>query len=146
MLQAQRELAALKFIDDLSAQLKDVRDPQKALRHALRDTRDFFQAADSCVATLRPGRDQAELLFTLPKQKRAITCCSTRTGSPSRWPTTTGARKSGSRASSTASEGGAPLLDTILADVQKELAGRPQSDDLTLLTARVLGAKGAALD
>ena len=38
-----------------------------------------------------------------------------------------------------ASDGGAPLLDTILADVQKELAGRPQSDDLTLLTARVLG-------
>ncbi len=68
MLQVQRELAALKFIDDLSAQLKDVRDPQKALRHALRDTRDFFQAADSCVAMLRPGREQAELLFTLPRQ------------------------------------------------------------------------------
>jgi sigma-B regulation protein RsbU (phosphoserine phosphatase) len=38
-----------------------------------------------------------------------------------------------------ASEGGAPLLDTILADVQQQLAGRPQADDLTLLTARVLG-------
>ena len=38
-----------------------------------------------------------------------------------------------------ASEGGAPLLDTILADVQQQLAGRPQPDDLTLLTARVLG-------
>ena len=41
-----------------------------------------------------------------------------------------------------ASEGGAPLLDTILADVHHELAGRPQPDDLTLLTARVLGPTG----
>jgi sigma-B regulation protein RsbU (phosphoserine phosphatase) len=40
-----------------------------------------------------------------------------------------------------ASEGGAALLDTILADVHHELAGRPQPDDLTLLTARVLGPK-----
>jgi len=34
--------------------------------------------------------------------------------------------------------GGAPLLDAILADVQHELAGAPQPDDLTLLTASVL--------
>jgi sigma-B regulation protein RsbU (phosphoserine phosphatase) len=34
--------------------------------------------------------------------------------------------------------GGAPLLDAILADVRVSLAGRPQLDDLTLLTARVL--------
>jgi hypothetical protein len=32
--------------------------------------------------------------------------------------------------------GGATLLDTLLADVQRELAGQPQPDDLTLLTAR----------
>jgi phosphoserine phosphatase RsbU/P len=37
-----------------------------------------------------------------------------------------------------AAEGGAPLLDTILADVNRELAGRLQPDDLTLLTATVL--------
>jgi len=37
-----------------------------------------------------------------------------------------------------ASTGGALLLDAILADVQHDLAGRPQPDDLTLLTARVL--------
>jgi sigma-B regulation protein RsbU (phosphoserine phosphatase) len=41
-----------------------------------------------------------------------------------------------------ASEGGASLLDTILADVHHELAGRPQPDDLTLLTARVLRLTG----
>ena len=36
------------------------------------------------------------------------------------------------------SAGGAALLDAILTDVQHELAGQPQPDDLTLLTARVL--------
>jgi sigma-B regulation protein RsbU (phosphoserine phosphatase) len=35
-------------------------------------------------------------------------------------------------------EGGAPLLDAILSDVQAELGGRPQPDDVTLLTASVL--------
>src|SRR5262245_43417245 len=53
MLPVQRELAALKFIDELSAHLRDVREPHKALRHALRDTCDFFQAAQGCVAELR---------------------------------------------------------------------------------------------
>ena len=38
-----------------------------------------------------------------------------------------------------ASGGGAPLLDTILADVYHELAGRLQPDDLTLLTAGLVG-------
>ncbi|HEX5110440.1 MAG TPA: hypothetical protein VFV95_18445 [Vicinamibacterales bacterium] len=68
MLQVQQELAALKFIDDLSAHLKAVREPHKALRHVLRDTRDFFQAAHGCVAMLHPGHPKADLLFTLPKQ------------------------------------------------------------------------------
>jgi signal transduction histidine kinase len=62
-----RELAALKFLDGLAAHLKDVREPHKALRHALRDTREFFQATHGCIATLHPGRTHADLLFTLPK-------------------------------------------------------------------------------
>jgi signal transduction histidine kinase len=64
----ERELAALKFIDALSAHLTDVREPHKALRHVLRDTREFFMAAQGCIATLRAGRLEPELLFTLPKQ------------------------------------------------------------------------------
>jgi signal transduction histidine kinase len=68
MLQPQRELASLRFISDLSARLKDLREPHKALRHALRDTREFFQAAFGCVATLGPGTLRADILFTLPKQ------------------------------------------------------------------------------
>jgi serine phosphatase RsbU (regulator of sigma subunit) len=39
-----------------------------------------------------------------------------------------------------ASEGGGPLLDAILADIHDQLAGRPQPDDVTLLTATVLAA------
>src|SRR5262245_45521126 len=69
MLPVERELAALKFIDGLSAHLKDVREPHKALRHALRDTREFFRASHGCIATLAPGRSTADLLFTLPKQE-----------------------------------------------------------------------------
>ena len=34
-------------------------------------------------------------------------------------------------------EGGAALLETILGDVHDEMAGQPQPDDLTLLTATV---------
>jgi signal transduction histidine kinase len=68
MLPVNRELAALKFLDGLAAHLKDVREPHKALRHALRDTREFFQATHGCIATLHAGRPEADLLFTLPKQ------------------------------------------------------------------------------
>ena len=64
----QRELAALKFIDGLSAHLKDVREPHKALRHALRDTHEFFGATHGCIATLASGQSTATLLFTLPKE------------------------------------------------------------------------------
>jgi two-component system, NtrC family, sensor kinase len=67
MLPVERELAALKFIDGLSGHLTDVREPHKALRHALRDTREFFRASHGCIATLRAGRPEADLLFTLPK-------------------------------------------------------------------------------
>ena len=68
MLPVQRELAALKFIDGLAAHLTEVREPHKALRQALRDTCEFFRATHGCIATLRAGRAEADLLFTLPKR------------------------------------------------------------------------------
>jgi sigma-B regulation protein RsbU (phosphoserine phosphatase) len=43
-----------------------------------------------------------------------------------------------------AAEGGAPLVDAILARVNRRLAGRPQPDDVTLLTARVLAPRAAS--
>jgi signal transduction histidine kinase len=67
MLPLKRELAALKFLDGLAAHLKEVREPHKVLRHALRDTCEFFQATHGCIATLHAGRAEADLLFTLPK-------------------------------------------------------------------------------
>ena len=67
MLPVQRELAAFKFLEGLSTHLKDVREPHKALRHGLRDTCEFFGASHGCIATLRAGRSEADLLFTLPK-------------------------------------------------------------------------------
>jgi phosphoserine phosphatase RsbU/P len=48
------------------------------------------------------------------------------------------AEKRFERAIDQALAGGAALLDTILDDVHHELAGQPQPDDLTLLTASVL--------
>ena len=70
---------------------------------------------------------------------RAISCCCIRTASRRSSPTPTAAQKRDSRhIIERASAGGAPLLDAILAEVQHDLAGRPQPDDLTLLTARVL--------
>jgi len=68
MLSAQRELAALKLTDGLAAHLKEVREPHKALRHVLRDTRDFFAATHGCIAALRAGRSEADLLFVLPRR------------------------------------------------------------------------------
>src|SRR5262245_21866130 len=68
MVSVERELAALKFLDGLSAHLKDVRESHKALRHTLRDTREFFRATHGCIATLRAGRSEADIPFTLPKQ------------------------------------------------------------------------------
>jgi two-component system, NtrC family, sensor kinase len=68
MLTVQRELASLKFVDGLSAHLRDVREPHKALRHVLRDTREFFSATHACIATLGAGRPEADLLFTVPRR------------------------------------------------------------------------------
>jgi serine phosphatase RsbU (regulator of sigma subunit) len=45
-----------------------------------------------------------------------------------------------------APDGGATLVDTILADVHRELAGHVQPDDLTLLTASVIGTRKSSLD
>jgi signal transduction histidine kinase len=67
MLSLDRELAAFKFLDALQAHLKGVRESQKALRHALRDSCEFFQATHGCVATVQAGSPDADLLFTLPK-------------------------------------------------------------------------------
>ena len=72
MVPVQRELAALKFLLAQSAHLQQAREPDKALRHALRDTREFFRGSHGCIATLHPGRSEADLLFTWPKPTDGI--------------------------------------------------------------------------
>ncbi len=62
-----QELELLKFLDSLSAQLRPMREPQKALLHALRETREFFRAAHGCIAATEAGRADADLLFALPR-------------------------------------------------------------------------------
>ena len=67
MLPSARELAALKFLDGLRTQLRDVREPDRALRTTLRDAREFFQATQACITSLQPGRTGAGVVVALPK-------------------------------------------------------------------------------
>jgi two-component system NtrC family sensor kinase len=62
-----QELEFLQFMDDLGDHLTPMREPEKAVRYALRATRDFFGAERGCVAVVPAGRPEAELLFTMPK-------------------------------------------------------------------------------
>ena len=67
MLPPPRELEFLKFFDGFSQHLRSIRDPRKALAHALRDSREFFQATQGCIAVAEAGESDARLLFTAPK-------------------------------------------------------------------------------
>jgi hypothetical protein len=120
MLSLKRELGALRFLNGLNSRLRDARELHKAVRHTLRDRRGFFQATSGC--------DEGDQLLLYTDGVSDVL-----------------AGAEGSAEARIASSipcdpaGGAPLLDAILADVQQELARQPQPDDLTLLTARVLG-------
>src|SRR4029453_8347469 len=61
-----REFSALKLLDRLGSQLRSVREPEQALRVGLRETHDFFRAGQTCIATLLPGKTNADLLLTRP--------------------------------------------------------------------------------
>jgi len=67
MVPMERELAALKFLDGLGVQLRNVREPLQALRLTLRAAREFFEAAQGCIAVFQAGRPHATLLLTLPR-------------------------------------------------------------------------------
>jgi two-component system, NtrC family, sensor kinase len=67
MLPPERELEFLKFLDRLSTHLKQMRDTRKALRHSLRDAREFLTATHGCLAVLQGGPPDAHLLFAIPK-------------------------------------------------------------------------------
>lgn len=62
----ERELELLKFLGSLSVQLEQARDTERALRFALRETRDFMGATEACIAAAEPGQGAADILFSLP--------------------------------------------------------------------------------
>ena len=62
-----RELAAFKFLDGLTAQLRHGREATQLLRLALRATREFFAAPQGCIAALQPDRRRLNLLVTQPR-------------------------------------------------------------------------------
>src|SRR5262245_28419798 len=65
-----RRVDLFALLDPLSTQLAQSVDVDKALRFALRATKDFFEASSACVAVLRPGLSLAEMRFTLPQGAR----------------------------------------------------------------------------
>jgi hypothetical protein len=57
----------LRLQADLHTRLRNVADVRKALVFGLRATRELFGAGDAAIAALRPGRSDADLIFTIPK-------------------------------------------------------------------------------
>lgn len=68
MLSPGRELQLLKFLDKLSQHLRSIREPRKALGHALRETRAFFQAAHGCIAVADAGATRARSILAVPRE------------------------------------------------------------------------------
>jgi two-component system NtrC family sensor kinase len=67
MLSPSRELEFLKFLDKLSQSLRAIREPRKALAHALRESRAFFRAGRGCVAIAEAGDPHARVLLEIPQ-------------------------------------------------------------------------------
>jgi len=65
--EADRELDLYRFLADLNHQLQQVRDAERAVRVALRLTRDFFHADEACVAEIQASGAPAVPVYVLPK-------------------------------------------------------------------------------
>ncbi len=61
------QLELLRLQSDLWARLGDVHDARKVLVYGLRAAKELFAAPEAAVATLKPGRDAADLAFTFPQ-------------------------------------------------------------------------------
>ena len=61
------QMNLLRLQADLHTRLRNVGDVRKALVFGLRAAKDLFGADEAAIAALRPGRREAELLFTIPK-------------------------------------------------------------------------------
>ncbi len=67
MLPPATEFDFLKFFDSFTQHLRSIRDPRKALAHALRSSRDFFQATQGCIAVAEAGESEARVLLSVPR-------------------------------------------------------------------------------
>ncbi len=66
LITAEAEFDLLQRLWQLNSQLRDTRDADKVLGSALRLSLDFFRAPEGCLTVVRPGRDEAEILFSTP--------------------------------------------------------------------------------
>ncbi len=61
------QLKLLRLQADLWARLKRVHDVRKVLIYGLRAAKELFAAPEAAIATLKPGRDSADVAFTIPQ-------------------------------------------------------------------------------
>jgi signal transduction histidine kinase len=64
----QFQINLLRLQGDLHTRLGGVRDARKALVYGVRSVREVFGAEQAAVATLRPGRSDVDLVFTIPRK------------------------------------------------------------------------------
>ncbi len=67
---AERKLAVLHFMRQLSGLLEGSENEEKLLRVAVRAAAEFCRADCACLATLEPGQEHAALAFSYPPQVR----------------------------------------------------------------------------
>ena len=65
MLSSKRDLQVYRFLAGLRAKLSEARDPEQAVRRAMRDTAGFFEAGGACLASVAGGQTEAQLDFLL---------------------------------------------------------------------------------
>ena len=61
------QLKLLRLQADLWQRLRDVHDVRKVLVYGLRAAKELFAAPEAAIATLKPGRESADLAFTIPR-------------------------------------------------------------------------------
>ena len=63
----EHQLDVFRLLRNMSGHLENVRDDERVLRFCLRATRDFFEAADACLARLKHGDTEAEIVYEVPR-------------------------------------------------------------------------------
>ena len=61
------QLKLLRLQADLRSRLRDVHDVKKVLIYGLRVTKELFGSREGAIATLKPGRSRAALVYSLPR-------------------------------------------------------------------------------